>query len=1138
MKILRVFAASVVPLLAPALFAQQTPGQIPELETSSAQTLTRADLTRAARENPGDAGALTRYAEYLDRYGDPGTRQAYSRLADLLTTAGNRDRAGIVLRRLIRLDLLAGDNEAAARNIDRYREATGTTLQIGAGTAPAAAMVMVPIPGPISSFSRMAAISGDTRPEDLLPALARNVITNGYQASTGSETLEPTEYLKLIHRYLSQARELDKLAGPDKVIRVESCEAPNVADLLRALGYRMRGGCGAEVVLETVNAPRAFLTTDSGFPLNQLETALRTNGKFVYDYHPATVPVIFGTEYWFGPKEKDKDKKSTGDDSLDFVENLISEPAVCRLYLGFSKLDRQTAEAMRHDIPYARIRIFAHVLDFFGGMFEIRDGKALIPGGTRAAQAWSEVSGVSTDRGSAFFERLLIRDDGWMASLYDALARVDGPVREYLTEPARLKRFYTAIRGRVTTPGPARPVFRSNADMMLLTTRLQIEPGGQPHLPGGLAMWKNLFADHPAGRWDLRLTRQARNWKEADDVLDALFGLCRKAAENEPLRIFMTLSDIDRNRTKPLETATMDRLAREYSAIGPQYSILAESRALSDASILQYLDSIKAIDSIRDGGLRAESAASFQASIGLWQILVRQRVIAENQADAVFASVAACFSKARDGGELFDSVRTAVSKLTGSVPVIGTHERMVALVAGGAAERDAETHDEVVLEINRILEAQRIVPLDLLYQVADHFQTLGKGTKPDTALLNRMAARIAEIPGTRTDISVQERSALGVGYWTDRHIANEHKLNIRQAAQKAAADPEKARDVRGDLMPFLRDTLVALNYAFYAPPGAQILFTNPLFVRNHDFLGPQSSRTWRATELFGSGWPSNGGGRLVGSLAGLPYTLAEAEQNFLVPAKTQALIWTDLVPQMILTATAPRWWNVTPAQLHWVALHLHHGRELLAEAAVSAPVRAQVVDTIARLAAPARTAQVRQLLEAGQAQEAADHVTPSELFALAREFTSRAGRGIEGSCLSAEIRELAGNSPQTVNYPAVSRAFGTPKPTLANSYQPELLNLRTFPTLMGYSSRILAESWESNTLFWAGLADEISLRPAQLNVRIPEWTRELVEQIFASHLEDWPAMLKSLRSVGDSVRTRSRTLAAEQRTEAQVISNR
>jgi hypothetical protein len=44
-------------------------------------------------------------------------------------------------------------------------------------------------------------------------------------------------------------------------------------------------------------------------------------------------------------------------------------------------------------------------------------------------------------------------------------------------------------------------------------------------------------------------------------------------------------------------------------------------------------------------------------------------------------------------------------------------------------------------------------------------------------------------------------------------------------------------------------------------------------------------------------------------------------------------------------------------------------------------------------------------------------------------------------------------------------------------------------------------------------------------VRIPEWTQKLVEHIFASHLEDWPAVLKSLRLVGDDVRTRTRAAA-------------
>ena len=135
-------------------------------------------------------------------------------------------------------------------------------------------------------------------------------------------------------------------------------------------------------------------------------------------------------------------------------------------------------------------------------------------------------------------------------------------------------------------------------------------------------------------------------------------------------------------------------------------------------------------------------------------------------------------------------------------------------------------------------------------------------------------------------------------------------------------------------------------------------------------------------------------------------------------------------------------------------------------------------------------------------------MTPSELFLLAREMVGRRSRD-PGRLRRRAAPTWPPGSPEEVNYAAISRAFGTPKPTLANSYQPELLNLRTFPTLMGYSSRIMAESWESNTLYWAALADELNLPPSQLNVRIPEWTRKLVEQIFASHLEDWPARARS-----------------------------
>ena len=171
-----------------------------------------------------------------------------------------------------------------------------------------------------------------------------------------------------------------------------------------------------------------------------------------------------------------------------------------------------------------------------------------------------------------------------------------------------------------------------------------------------------------------------------------------------------------------------------------------------------------------------------------------------------------------------------------------------------------------------------------------------------------------------------------------------------------------------------------------------------------------------------------------------------------------------------------------------------------------------------------------QLLEHGAPSEAAERVTPAELYLIAREAGPR--RDPQSSCILAELQRMASAEPALNNHAAISRAFGTPKPALSTSYQPELLNLRTFPTLMGYSSRIMAESWESNTLYWAALADELSISPSQLNVRIPEWTRKLVEQIFASHLEDWPAVLRSLHQVGDEERARSRALATEQRAAA------
>jgi hypothetical protein len=1120
---MKVRSTGLLLFLVSGLWASEAVDRAHKFEDLGNSAAAREAFTKAIQAAPRDPELLNQYAAFLERYRDPQARETYRKSADAWKQAGKTEEAASAARQALLLDLIAADRSSSEADLKLYQSFGGKDLQL---PSPASAaqdkFETVQIPGPLRSFVRMTAISPDVQPDAVLPALARNVVTNGYQASHNNDELEQTEYLKLVRRYLSQARELDKLAGPDKVLKVPACESSQANDLLRVLGFRIRGACGSDVVLETVNAARAFVTTDSGFPLADLEQSLRTDKPFSYDYHPAKAKVLYSADYWITPKEKTEG---------DFIDAFVSDPGLCRFYLGMSKLDPETADALRKNTSVARLRAYASVLDFFGGNFEIRQGKAVVPGGTRSAPVWADLTGVSPDKGTEFFEKLITKDDGWLASLYDALSRIDGPVRDYLTDPARMKRFYSAVRGRVTTPGPARPVFRSNGEMMLLTTRLHIDADGKAHIPGGLELWKGLFQKNPRGKYDARLSKSANSWKEPDDLIEALFALCRKPVDNEPLRIFMALSDIDRNRMQPLEAETVQKLVRAWTIYGTQFAVFNDAPSVSDKTVTSWLSTAQAIDQIRDPLFRQDVIGTMQGLTGLWQIFCRQGSIAPDKADEALATVIAPFAMIRNSRELFDAGRSGVGELlkTTGATSGSMQERMLALLAGGPHPDDSDARTALVQQEQAIFEAQKLFPLDLLFDLADNLQAVSKGEKLNAQLASRLAARVGDIQLPRNSMTGAEKNAVAFGFYVDKHVDDERKVNFRALIDKAAKDPEKLKDIRGQLAPTLRDTIVGYNYLHYAPPGAQILLTNPLFVRGHDFLGAQgANHSWRMTELFGSGWPSNAGGRLVGSLVGLPYALAEAEQNFLIPAQTQALIWGDLVPQMMITARTPRFWTVTPAQMHWVGVHMRYAESIIAEAAVN-PAEAQrdeLFPTINRFANPYRASAVIQAITAGDVRGAIDMLTPSELYSIA---SALAPRGATSNPDAVEIAHLRSLVPDQVSPAAISRAWGSPKPTLANSYRPELLNLRTFPTLMGYSSRIMAESWESNLLYWADVGDQIGVQPAQLNVLVPEWTQKVVERIFASHLEDWPALLKSLRAVGEELRTpptRAATTAA------------
>ncbi len=1103
-------AAGIAIPAAPPLRA--TVEEARELERSGDPRAARQVLEDLAAASPAGVDALVARASFLERYGDPAAVEAYAAALDAVGSS-DADLARRLRRRLAVAALAHGREDAAREAIQALRQAGVGGPDGSSGPAPAGESVAVP--GTLNSFRRMAALSTDMHIDETLASLGRTIFTGGYHASRGSGALEPTEYLKLLKQYLTQARELAAFAGPDHSIDVPVCESAETAQLLKIIGYRLRGECGPEAVLETVNPSRAFLAIDSAFPLADLELAFRRGEEFRYRFGPTRLPVLFGRDYWLGAA-----KGSGG----TFLDTFIDSPALGRLYVAMYNLHRPTAIALRETVPVERLRDYAPVLDFFGAMFEVRDGRAVVPGGARAAPAWERLTGTKIGQGGRFFQRLIELDDGWLAAFYDSLARVQGErARAYFLEPSRIERFYSAVRGKVTSPGPARPIFRASADLLLLSARLDFDRDGQPRIPGGVAPWRDLFVEHPHGKYDGRLTKSAVGWKEADDVIEAMFALCRKAIENEPLRIFLAVSDIERHRATPLSADTVERLIRAYPVHGEQFALYNDSPDISASVMAAHLDTMARLDRIGNALRRADATGILQAQLGIWQVLRRNGAIPDARADSSMLALLNAANSSGDQQAVFEAGRDGVLALlqaAGRDPGDAPQDALLDLLVGRAGPGEEQARQEILARINQLLTLQRLVPLKTLFDLADHLERVSRGEAFNVAMANRLSESISEIRLPRSLLSVEESNAMARGHWVERHIQRQRTLNLRRAVDRAQGNPNRLLSIRGELAPMLRDSLVGILYALYSPPGAELIRANPLFVRSHDFLGPEGRFSWNRTRMQSTGWPSSGGGRLVGSLMSLPYELASAEQNFLIPTQRQALIWQDLAPQMLLGATLPRWWGTQPADLHYVGMHLRMAGSVLAQSALDPAVRDAAVAPLLRRMEPSRVWRMRDLFARGQVRDGLDIVTPAELFDLAHRLRDAGGGALDeiGEPYIAAIRDLENRDPERFSEARVAGLFGVPHPRLAHSYRLELLHVPLFPTLMGYSSRILAESWESNNLFWAALSDELHIEPVRMNLLVPEWTQRTLERIFATHLDDWPALWRSLRMIADQVR--------------------
>jgi len=195
------------------------------------------------------------------------------------------------------------------------------------------------------------------------------------------------------------------------------------------------------------------------------------------------------------------------------------------------------------------------------------------------------------------------------------------------------------------------------------------------------------------------------------------------------------------------------------------------------------------------------------------------------------------------------------------------------------------------------------------------------------------------------------------------------------------------------------------------------------------------------------------------------------------------------------------------------------GEELLVSAAQNDALRDKVLTILSDHLAPQQLGRVESAIRSDRSAEAPSVLLPAESFYLAAEFRTRFPDSPDRQGASAqELDLLIRDFPAEASAERIARDFGVPHPALARNYSRDLLNVKLFPSFQNYSSRLLAESWESNNLYWARLADEKGYAPVMLNRLVPDLTRRMVERLFASSLEDWPAILRAMRETGEEFR--------------------
>ena len=751
-------------------------------------------------------------------------------------------------------------------------------------------------------------------------------------------------FVDLLHTYFETLDKLQKRMavspqGLDAVLDTSKQSYDKTEEILRLLGWKInhvRDRFVLEVGTAPEDAKRQSFSSGFGIDLLALKQAMENGRPFSLHIPYESVPIAVDEAFWI--EKVMGEKRSPGGLVAALVDHL---PAV-RLYVAMASISAETRQQLiRNNSPEKLAKRYSELLTFYGSSLSLTAGQVALPGGNSASAAWEKLVGVSPARSDAFLNALLDKDSGKALAYFHTLFNLPVENQRFFTRtPQRLSAFYRVFPFSEKEILEQHKIIRRNTHFFDLMRELPLDSDGNIVFPGSDQIWMVAKGSSNSDQIE-KLLKRARKALAPDMEDEILLKMLDKNydvdnVQHNESENFIAIVRMDKHRSEPMDETSALILTQNYPRYNSLFPYLSSLPSLNSDQLLKFFKAAKAIEAVNDKWLDT-ATGDFHDIVSLLTILVESRSIKDGDAVATLSSFCDAMAAARERRDFTKSTFDALQQLTSFISNAGSSvdNKLLAALSGDSSETSfgfggntwtvnrAEWQQK---SIATALKAQTATPLQILLNLYNAARQLEKGVsgpEQNIPILEADSPKLLEVsarPEDQLADNDKERLIQGRPKEIAELVSKLKKESLRKNSAKSLANI--AQDYIEELTPYLKVSLTAWTYAYYASPDDLIMVEDRYFVRRHVFYSRSDKKVWRDTEV--QNFKANSGLNLTGGLAQIAIAAGQWGQNKVDASRS---IHADgqfgLAARAQLAAfRAIPWKNLNSETIHLAALEL------------------------------------------------------------------------------------------------------------------------------------------------------------------------------------------------------------------------